>query len=324
MRFSIRAKLIVLCSVFLLIFIPSILFLMINLADVVKSFKWTVHNAEDVIGKSQLLSKLIVDMETGQRGFIITGKEEFLEPYNSANKEFDGTLTNLRKNLTGRPKYTEMLKKIEHLRYEWLEAAGEPEIEARRLVNETKVSLKTIDQMILTETGKHILDKMRTVMDIMANDFKKADKKDELLLIIRISKDVVDSETGQRGFLLAGADRFLEPYYAGQTEFARHSKELEKILQGDKTNLIRLSELQELYEEWMVKAARPEIQARVEYEKNPRSMDDIANLLAKGTGKKIIDELRKVIGQFSSSITIDIERELLQAEQKATFAGVVS
>ena len=75
---------------------------------------------------------------------------------------------------------------------------------------------------------------------------------------------------------------------------------MEKIVEDDKTNLTRLSELQKLYEEWMVKAARPEIQARIEYEKNPRSMDDIASLLARGTGKMIIDEVRKVIGEFFS------------------------
>ncbi|MCQ9206712.1 MAG: CHASE3 domain-containing protein [Omnitrophica bacterium] len=295
-----------------------------NLADVTKSFRWTVHSAEDIVSKVQLLSKLVVDMETGQRGFIITGKEEFLEPYNSANKEFDMTLTGLRKNLTGLPEYPKMLEKIEHLRYEWLGAAGEPEIEARRLVNKTKVSLKTIDEMILTETGKHILDKMRTVMSTMSNDFKKAGKKDKLLLVVRISKNVVDSETGQRGFLLAGKDRFLEPYYTGQTEFARHVRELEKLLQGNKKELSRLSGLNKLYEEWIVKAARPEIQARIEYEKNPYSMDDIAILLAKGTGKGIIDKLRKVIGKFSDNITTDIKQKLSQAEQKAGVAGAIS
>lgn len=183
MRFSIRSKIIVLCIALLLIFIPSILFLVMNLADVIKSFRWTVHEAEVVMGRAHLLSKLIIDMETGQRGFIITGKEEFLEPFNAANKKFDNILTSLRQDLTGQPKYLEMLEKIEHLRYEWLGAAGEPEIETRRLVNKTKVSLKTIDQMILAETGKRILDKIRIAMAVISNDFKKVDRKDELLLM---------------------------------------------------------------------------------------------------------------------------------------------
>ena len=276
------------------------------------------------MGRAHLLSKLIIDMETGQRGFIITGKEEFLEPFNAANKKFDNILTSLRQDLTGQPKYLEMLEKIEHLRYEWLGAAGEPEIETRRLVNKTKVSLKTIDQMILAETGKRILDKIRIAMAVISNGFKKVDRKDELLLILQISKDVIDSETGQRGFLLAGEDRFLEPYYTGQIEFIRHFKELDKLLQGDKTNQIRLSEVKKLYGEWMVKAARPEIQARIEYEKNPRSMDDIANLLAAGTGKKIIDELRKKIDKFTDNLTRDIEQKLAESERKATVSNVIS
>jgi CHASE3 domain sensor protein len=35
------------------------------------------------------LLKLVVDMETGQRGFCLTRQEEFLKPYHEAITEFD-------------------------------------------------------------------------------------------------------------------------------------------------------------------------------------------------------------------------------------------
>ncbi|WP_017716330.1 CHASE3 domain-containing protein [Kamptonema formosum] len=37
----------------------------------------------------------MVDAETGQRGFIYTGKEEFLQPYTKANKKLDRTRAEL-------------------------------------------------------------------------------------------------------------------------------------------------------------------------------------------------------------------------------------
>ena len=49
------------------------------------------HDAP-LIANARHLSKLVVDMETGQRGFVITGKDEFLEPYDRAVAAFAGLL----------------------------------------------------------------------------------------------------------------------------------------------------------------------------------------------------------------------------------------
>ena len=39
---------------------------------------------------------LIVDAETGQRGYLLTGKEEYLAPYTSAVPKVDGVFNRLR------------------------------------------------------------------------------------------------------------------------------------------------------------------------------------------------------------------------------------
>ncbi len=53
-----------------------------------------------MIANARHLSKLIVDMETGQRGFVITAKEEFLEPYHAGAQEFN-VLINREQELIG-------------------------------------------------------------------------------------------------------------------------------------------------------------------------------------------------------------------------------
>ncbi len=324
MRFSIKAKIAILCGMFLFIFIPSTLFLMKNLTKIIKISRDTHNTFECVVAKSQNLIKHIVDMETGQRGFIITGKDEFLEPYKKAVKNFVGTLSHLRKDLSNHPKYLKMLEEIEHIQYEWIGVAGEPEINMRRVINEAQFSLKSIDEMVRTGKGKKIIDKTRAIISTMSKDFQKSGRKDNLLLTTQIGKDIVDSECGERGFLLAGRDWFLEPFYNGQIKFYKHTKELEKILQGDKKNLERLSNLKKLYEEWLAEVARPEIHARIRYEKAPRSMDDITNLLAAGTGKKILDELRNLIDEFTNTLTKDIEQKVSQSERTVTEIKIIS
>jgi CHASE3 domain sensor protein len=50
--------------------------------------QWVDHT-DQVIGQSRRLLKLTVDMETGERGFLVTGNEVFLQPYQEASKVVD-------------------------------------------------------------------------------------------------------------------------------------------------------------------------------------------------------------------------------------------
>lgn len=45
-----------------------------------------VRHTEEVKGNLLNIKKILIDAETGQRGFIITKNEKYLEPYISANK----------------------------------------------------------------------------------------------------------------------------------------------------------------------------------------------------------------------------------------------
>ena len=57
--------------------------------------RWVAHTNEvlDLTGEVLLA---IVDAETGQRGFLLTGRDEYLEPYNSALQRFEGLLATLK------------------------------------------------------------------------------------------------------------------------------------------------------------------------------------------------------------------------------------
>lgn len=48
-----------------------------------------------VMNNAERLIKSIVDLETGQRGYVITGNEEFLEPYHESSQKLDSYLTAL-------------------------------------------------------------------------------------------------------------------------------------------------------------------------------------------------------------------------------------
>jgi CHASE3 domain sensor protein len=73
-----------------------------NMSEVHEKFSAVVQHDAPVIAKANRLLKLVVDMETGQRGFCITQNEAFLEPYTRAQREF-GTLMANEKRLIQTP-----------------------------------------------------------------------------------------------------------------------------------------------------------------------------------------------------------------------------
>ena len=106
--------------------------ILISLSDVERQFSFVVEHDAPVIANAHLLSKLVVDMETGQRGFVITGKDEFLEPYNKGSIEFGKVLKIEKELVSDNPSQVAALKNIEDLVHEWQEIAAKPEIAMRR------------------------------------------------------------------------------------------------------------------------------------------------------------------------------------------------
>ncbi len=62
---------------------------LLGMAEVRRQFSLVAEYDAPIIANARHLSKLVVDMETGQRGFCITQKEEFLAPYTAGIKAFD-------------------------------------------------------------------------------------------------------------------------------------------------------------------------------------------------------------------------------------------
>ncbi len=320
MKSSIKSKIALLCGVFVAFLLLLGSFLLWSLSGVVNTFRGSVEISGKIIKDAQLLQQLVIDAETGQRGYIITGKSEFLEPYNKANARFKVVINDLRQKLEDKPKHLQALEGIEHLKWKWDGEAGEPEIRLRKLVGESKTSLKQIDDLILEGTGKNIFDQIRAIIEALENELRESNKIEELVLTVELGRAMVDSETGQRGFLLTGEDRFLEPYYRGQIVFSGKHALLYELFQSNQTHLEKLTQIKILYDEWLAEAAKPEIEARVQYERDPRSIEDLAVLLGEGRGKEIIDELRRKTNVLIETLSIEVNQNLSAAEEKARFS----
>ncbi|MBD2457493.1 methyl-accepting chemotaxis protein [Nostoc sp. FACHB-87] len=113
--------------------------------------------------KSQLkeLEKFLLDAETGQRGFIITKEERYLEPYKLAQFKLKDTFIQVRSKILDNSRQVKTLGEIEQLSQAKM-AELETTIKMRRLGQE-----KELLALILSDQGKNLMDDIRLKMNEM-------------------------------------------------------------------------------------------------------------------------------------------------------------
>ena len=167
MRVTIKSNLAAGFGILLVVFVVFGFVVLRNMADVQAQFSYVVEHDTPAIAKANQLYRLVVDMETGQRGFCITQREEFLEPYNIACDEFNELLATVKESVSGNANQTKTLERIHDLVDQWRQDAARPEIAMARKValsremSEHPASLKDVAALLEAGTGKALLDKIR-------------------------------------------------------------------------------------------------------------------------------------------------------------------
>jgi len=162
-----------------------------NVAE--RAIGW-VTETSDVIKQANDILAAAINMETGMRGYLLAGKEEFLEPYAAGSAEFFRLTEDLRQTVSANPGQVRLLQEIDETIREWKINVTEPMIALRREIG----SAKTMDDMadlIGEARGKTYFDKFRSVMaDFVAEE--------EALMEIRIAENVATESRTQ--ILIAG------------------------------------------------------------------------------------------------------------------------
>ncbi|KFC65993.1 response regulator [Massilia sp. LC238] len=90
-----------------------------------------VEHSERVIGSTQETSKLVAEMETGMRGYLLAGDEAFLSPYLLALQRVQNGLLGVAEMVSDNPQQVERVKRIQAAQTQWKDYASEM-IERRR------------------------------------------------------------------------------------------------------------------------------------------------------------------------------------------------
>lgn len=107
---------------------------------------------------NQLLAD-VVDQETGERGYVITGQTRFLQPYNAGRGRVRGLVAQLRGDLVGRPADLRLLSQFVYRYERWLTVFAMPQIADVRSGHGTAAVARE-----KTGLGKEAFDRLRASM----------------------------------------------------------------------------------------------------------------------------------------------------------------
>jgi signal transduction histidine kinase/CheY-like chemotaxis protein len=131
-----------------------------NSQSMVEDNHWVVHTHK-AIARAQELLNLVVDMETGQRGYLITGDPAFLEPYHLALDVWRQKIQTLETQVSDNPTQVGRLNRIDDIHKTWLKESGEKEILERNLVNKGEADMQSVVELTKQQTEKQLIDQIR-------------------------------------------------------------------------------------------------------------------------------------------------------------------
>lgn len=124
--------------------------------------------------------------------------------------------------------------------------------------------------------------------------------------------NVINMETGYRGFLITGDDDFLEPYFAGKDELTSSLEQLIFLTRDNKLQTDTFNEIRRQLDLWQKEVLNKGIDLREE----PDS-DAVVQFVAEAHGKKYVDLIRELL-----EIAEVRERELLKERYVANSENI--
>ena len=126
------------------------------IAYLLSVIQWVAHT-DRVINNANEAVKLSIDMETGMRGYLLTGEEHFLDPYEVAKPRVQAELETLKGLVADNPQQIDRLNRLQALQAAW-NNFGKEMIALRRANDDFRTPIKL-------GQGKRLTDEIRKEFD---------------------------------------------------------------------------------------------------------------------------------------------------------------
>lgn len=270
----------------------------------------------------------MLEMESGMRGYLISGKESFLTRYQQGLSDFEKQISQLRAGYQNTPQQLQRINDIEQLQKTWLLEAAQPQIDMRKEIAQGEAATQRYFELSSRDLGPKTITEFRTLIDEMAAEFDERYDRDGYELLNSVLMAVINQETGQRGFLLSGDENTLTPYTQGESDFSQQVSALKEHLDGvyyDGSELLsKLGKAEQVAKKWRDEAAQPEIDARHAMNKVKTTLSDLTAFIEQGAGERNMLAIEQIIEQLISTEKSHVDQVIEQSQETADSASTIS
>lgn len=132
-----------------------------NTAELVEARTWVAHTHQ-VLESVNRVETEIVNAETGQRGFVLTGEEQYLAPYTATRQTVESDLKSLADLISDNPEQRPRVQQLTALVSERLSIMDQT-IELRR-----NQGFDAALALVKTDRGRQLVDSIRSLLSAMS------------------------------------------------------------------------------------------------------------------------------------------------------------
>ncbi len=130
-----------------------------SIIELKKLTRWVEHTYR-VIATAQAIIASAVDMETGMRGFLLAGQDQFLEPYTQGQNTFYQLIEELSQTVSDNPRQVALLAASKGTIDDWIKLVVNNQVMLRREIGNSK-TMDDIADLVGEAKGKVYFDKFR-------------------------------------------------------------------------------------------------------------------------------------------------------------------
>lgn len=162
-NFKIRSKLFLSFAVVIVVLAAIILLSDSNFNKAVQANGWNIHTYQ-VMSESDAMLASLINIETGQRGFLLAKEESFLDPLNQGMKDFNSHFQSIKQLTSDNAAQQTRLVNLQQAEDKWMNEFINP------LITQTKNTATSVDGIELTK-GKSYMDNLRSMIsEIKSNE----------------------------------------------------------------------------------------------------------------------------------------------------------
>ncbi|MEY2503741.1 MAG: hypothetical protein QOG27_21, partial [Verrucomicrobiota bacterium] len=257
----------------------------------------------EVMRLSSVIENDIAALETGHRGYLLTGDASYLEPFERRRELIKHRVEELTQLILDSPRQRKRVMKIQEVVQKWLETVALPQMNARTNGNAVLSGPAVASSDPL---GNELINQAREILQLLQNEEQivlnermreqewAAQSTQILDFLTKLERSVIEMQKEKRGYLLTGDNAFAEGYRRATADFYTYHGYLSILVANSPEQADSLNQIKKGVERWTEGAASPEMEAK-------RTGKDLTALVAKNNGEALMTDLRELLKKFQTN-----------------------